>query len=196
MEHLLYEWGYFFLIIAALIEGELLLLLAGSMAYHGYFSLPIVMLFAFVGAIIHDQLLYWVGYFGGDSLLKKFPSLKLKADKAVKLLRKHSTLLILGFRFVYGIRTATPIVVGLSGVPQKKYAALTFLAAAIWAVIVSGVGYWFAEVIEVVQQQFEHGIKILAASILAIVLVGGVVYYLTRYKRTSKSIIINEKDKR
>ncbi len=180
MEQLFYDYGYTFLIIAALIEGEIFLLIAGSMAYHGYFQLPIVMLFSFVGAVIHDQSLYWVGYFGGEHILKRFPSLKKKSDKARKLMKKHNTALILGFRFVYGIRTITPIIVGISGVPQKKYALLTFPAAAVWAIVISCLGYYFAEMVEVIQAKFENGQKIIGIIILAVVILGLAIYFLTK----------------
>lgn len=186
MEQLFYDYGYAFLIIAALIEGEVFLLVAGSLAYHGYFQLPIVMLFSFVGAIIHDQSLYWVGYFGGDRLLNRFSSLKKKSEKAVKLMKKHNTALILGFRFVYGIRTITPIIIGLSGISQKRYALLTITAAAIWSVIISCLGYYFAEMVEVIQQRFENGQKILAIIILLLVVLGLIVYFFTK-KRAKKS---------
>lgn len=186
MEQLFYDYGYTFLIIAALIEGEVFLLVAGSLAYHGYFKLPTVMLFSFVGAIIHDQTLYWVGYFCGERILKRFPSMKKKSEKAMRLMKKHNTILILGFRFVYGIRTITPIIVGLSGVSQKRYAFLTLTAAAIWSIVISGLGYYFAEMVEVIQSKFESGQKILAIIILVLVVVGVIVYFLTKKRARKK----------
>lgn len=149
------EYGYWILIIGALIEGESILLLAGAAAYMGYFSLPLVISVSFVGAIIHDQLLYGLGKIGGITFLRRSTLFKEKADRAFRLLKKHEYWLIMGFRFVYGLRTITPVVLGASDISFKRYSFLTITSAALWAVIISGVGYGLANVIDAMIDSFE-----------------------------------------
>lgn len=149
------DYGYWVLIFGALIEGESILLLAGAAAYLGYFSLPLVITVSFIGAIIHDQLLYSLGKFGGAPLLHRFKKLEKKADRALDLLEKYDYWLIMGFRFVYGIRTITPFVIGFSDIPFKRYAILTVVSAAIWATTISVVGYLLTNVIQSLIETFE-----------------------------------------
>ncbi len=49
------------------------------------------------------------------------------------LLERHPTGFILAFRFLYGMRTISPVIIGLSGVPFRKFLLLNAIAAGIWA---------------------------------------------------------------
>ena len=181
------EYGYWVLIIGALIEGESILLLAGGAAYFGYFSLPMVMIVSFVGALIHDQLLYTIGRIGGNSLINKSIFWQKKADRAFTLLKKYDYWLIMGFRFIYGIRTITPIVVGASNLDFKRYTSLTFISAAIWAVVISAVGYLFATILESLIKAF-HEYQIYLAIGLGILILGGFgIYKYRKYKIEKKA---------
>lgn len=181
------DYGYWVLIFGALIEGESILLLAGAAAYMGYFSLPIVMAVSFIGAIIHDQLLYSVGKVGGIALLDRSKLFKKKSHRAFALLEKYDQWLIMGFRFVYGIRTITPVIVGASDISFKRYTTLTIISAAIWAATVSTAGYFLANVVQSLIEAFEvYKYYILGTSILIIGL--GVSIFYTSKRRKSKRL--------
>src|SRR3546814_54852 len=110
------------------------------------------MIFAFVATLFADQILFYVGRFYGPGLLERYPKLKEKSKRIFELLHKYNTPFILGFRFVYGIRTASPLIIGTSGVSIKRFTILNFLAAVIWTIVscLGGylLGYLFADVIE------------------------------------------------
>lgn len=186
------EYGYWILIIGALIEGESILLLAGGAAYLGYFSLPMVMLVSFIGALIHDQLLYIVGRIGGNSLINKSEFWKKKADRAFTLLKKYDYWLIMGFRFVYGIRTITPIVIGASNLDLKRYTLLTFISAAIWAVVISAVGYLFATILEGLIEAFHEYQIYLAIGLGLLILIGFGLYKYRQRKTTQQNLSSRE----
>jgi membrane protein DedA with SNARE-associated domain len=52
----------------------------------------------------------------GVRLLAKHSSWRDRLEKARGLLNRHSTLFILTFRFFYGLRTVSPVAVGLTDV--------------------------------------------------------------------------------
>ncbi|MBT4880576.1 MAG: DedA family protein [Alphaproteobacteria bacterium] len=180
LEQFIYDYGYWMIIVGALIEGEALLLLAGAFAYHGFFSLPLVMLISYVGAIIHDQLLFFLGRYGGTWLLKRCPKWAKKTERVFKLMKKYDNIFILGFRFIYGIRTITPIAIGMSEIKQRRYALLTLLAGAIWAIVISFLGYFFAEAIESITQNFDKVQKYIAAGVGVVVLAAASYYYFKK----------------
>ena len=47
--------------------------------------------------------------------------------------KQHQNLLILGFRFLYGLRSVTPFVIGMSGISWLRFALLNVIGAGIWA---------------------------------------------------------------
>ena len=112
-----------------------------------------------------------------------------KAEYAFKLLKKHDYWLILGFRFVYGVRTVTPLIIGASGLSLKRYTALTIFSAAIWAIVISTAGFLFANALQHIIEVF-HSYQIYIAVGILIVLCGiGLFYgikYLTKHRAKSK----------
>ncbi len=180
------DYGYWFLIFGALIEGESILLLAGAAAYLGYFSLPLVMTVSFIGAIIHDQLLYSIGKFGGTALLNRSKMLEKKSHRAFALLKKYDHWLIMGFRFVYGIRTITPIVVGASDISFKRYTILTIISAAIWAATVSSVGYILADVIQSLIESFETHKPYIIGIPIFLICTGIFAFYMIKRQKSKR----------
>ena len=145
MNEFVAQWGYIAVFLGSLIEGESIILPAGYFASTGVLSLPKIMLVAFVGTLIADQSLFFVGHFWGQKALQKFPRLALPADKAFKLLHQYNTLFILSFRFIYGIRIVSPVVIGTAGVSIRRFAILNVIAAALWSVMSCSLGYFFGD---------------------------------------------------
>jgi membrane protein DedA with SNARE-associated domain len=54
---------------------------------------------------------------------------------------RTETLLIIGFRFLYGLRTITPVVLGASGVRPGKFVPLNIVGAVTWAIAFGYLGY-------------------------------------------------------
>jgi membrane protein DedA with SNARE-associated domain len=165
------NWGYIAVFLGSLIEGESVIFVAGFLAHKGYLSLPKVILVAFLSTLLADQVCYHVGRHYGNSLIGRFPSLKPRADKAFDLLKRYDSLFILSCRFIYGIRTISPIVIGASGVTVKRFIILNFIAAAIWSISSCMAAYYFAYLIM-------DEMRLLPKIMLGLVLVGGVIGYI------------------
>lgn len=178
MEDLLIEYGpllgYFILLLGSFVEGESIVLTAGFFAYKGYLSLPLIMLIAFLGTLFADQIIFFLGRIYGPGLLKKRPHWEVRARKAFELLNRYQVWFIMGFRFIYGIRTISPFVIGASGIPVKRFAILNVIAAAIWAVssCYAGylIGYFFADEIEYAISQAIKFQKITIGSLIFLIL--------------------------
>ncbi len=178
---LLSHYGYLALFVGCLLEGETLLLLAGIAAHGGYLWLPLVILIAFVGGTLGDQILFFFGRRSGGAILQRWPRFEQPAARVRALVERHSSLLIIGVRFMYGLRLIGPIVIGMSTVSPLRFAILNMLGAALWATSVAGVGYLFGHAIEWLLADlavFEK-IALTVAVIVAIVLI-----VLQRRRRT------------
>lgn len=140
---LISSYGYLAIAVGTFFEGETILVLGGFAAHRGYLALPWVLVWAFVGTFFGDQLYFYLGRLKGRAFVERRPAWRKRAAKVFRLLERHQVLLILGFRFVYGIRTVTPFVLGASRVPVLLYLVLNAIGAAAWTLAVGLLGYLF-----------------------------------------------------
>ena len=129
------------MLVGCFLEGETILLLGGVAAEQGYLSLPGGIVAAFVGSMSGDQLFFYVGRCYGPGLIERKPRLKKASVVLQERLAKRQTLLILGFRFLYGLRSAAPFVFGASAVGRGRFALFNACAAAIGANALAYGGY-------------------------------------------------------
>lgn len=148
LQQLVVDYGYLALFIGTYLEGETILVIAGFLAHSGYLELQWVMVTAFLGTFAGDQTFFYLGRWKGIAFLEKRPLWHSKTDKVFDLLHKHQIPVILGFRFLYGVRNVTPFVIGASKIHPLKFFALNFLGAAIWAIAVAYLGYQFGDLAE------------------------------------------------
>ncbi len=142
------DYGYIAILIGTFLEGETIVLIAGFLAFSGHLELPLVMLAAFVGSCSGDQLYFFIGRFQGRRLLEKFPAWQERTDRVFYHVHKHQNLLILSFRFFYGLRNVTPFAVGMSEVTALRFVLLNLIGAAVWAVTFSLIGHTFGHAFE------------------------------------------------
>lgn len=177
MQEFVQNWGYVAVFLGSLVEGESVIFMAGWLAREGYLSLPKIIITAFIGTLFADQSLFFIGHFYGNTILERFPKLKPKADRAFILLKKYNVLFILSFRFIYGIRTLSPIVIGASGVGIKKFVYLNIIAALVWSLSSCLAAYYFAALL------MDH-FHLFSKIILGIIVVGcGLWYGVYKWKK-------------
>jgi membrane protein DedA with SNARE-associated domain len=139
------QYGYLVVALGALLEGESVLLLSGLAAQQGALDLGLVLVIGAAGAFAGDQFLFHLARRWGRAWFARRPQLGQRVAVATRLLERHSTVFILGFRFVLGMRNLGAMVVGVSNVPTRRFVILNLIAAAVWATVVVYVGYLFGE---------------------------------------------------
>ncbi len=151
LEYLIQTYGYWALLLGTFIEGETILLLAGVAAQLGYLDLSLVIMVAFIGSFSGDQFYFHLGRWKGQELLAKYPKWQAKANRVYCYLEKYHDLIMLGFRFVYGIRIMTPVVLAMNPkIKSSRFFFFNAIGALIWSVAVAGGGYIFGHAIEMV----------------------------------------------
>lgn len=148
LTHLLAQYGYLAVFIGCLLEGETMLILAGFAAHRGYLSLPLVMTIACCAGTLGDQIVFFTGRRYGSALLSRWPALATRARRINHLIERYRASLILGVRFMYGLRLVGPLVIGMSTVEAWRFALLNLLGAALWATLIGGAGYLFGQTLE------------------------------------------------
>ena len=180
---LVQSWGYPAVLLGAALEGETVVALSGFAAHRGYLDLPWVVVLAAVGAFIGDQSVFWIGRWHGPGILARFPKLARAVAGSRVWVERYPSASIIGLRFIYGMKMAGTLALGMSGFSPRSFLILNGIGASVWAVAVSLAGYGVGEVARLLFADVEaHEIAI------GIVLVAGAaLLFLYRRFRNRKS---------
>jgi len=184
LESFLTTYGYPALFIGTFLEGETIMVLAGVAAHLGYLSIDWVIICGFGGTLFGDQFYFYLGRRHGKSMLARHPDWQGRADVVMEKLHRHQNLLILGFRFLYGLRTVTPFAVGMSNVSYLRFSLLNLVGAGVWALGIGLAGYYFGSVAEIVLGDVRHYELELMITILGI---GALLWLIYFYRRRRSS---------
>lgn len=150
MQGLIESYGYPILYLGTFLEGETVLVLAGYAAKRGYLWLPLVIVVAFCGTLTSDQLAFYIGRRKGLPFLERRPHWKRRVERVRAMFDRFEIAVLIGFRFLYGLRNVTPFVIGASGYSPWKFLAWNAIGSALWATIVACLGYAFGHAIEAI----------------------------------------------
>ena len=154
--NLFLRFGYAAVVLGVMAEnagiplpGETILLAAGFFASQGHFDLRLVILLATAGAVVGDN----VGYFLGERVARPFLTRggrflvltppRLQAIEA--FFNRHGDKTILFARFISGLRVVAALFAGLSGMRWRTFALYNAAGAIVWATAMSLVGFFFGE---------------------------------------------------
>jgi len=183
---LLTDYGYLAVFAGCLLEGETILLLAGFAAHQGHLSLPLVLMIAFIGGALGDQIFYWAGRAWGTALLGRMPGFQARARRVIALLKRHDALLIVGIRFMYGLRIAGPIAMGAVGLSPRRFSVFNLIGAAVWAPLVGGLGYLFGHAVEALLGDIARFEEVALALIIAAAALFALIHAWLRARAKSK----------
>lgn len=138
---------YFGILIGVIFEGEMVVLSSVIAAHHGHLNIWIVLAIAFTGTICSDWFYFFLGRRHGKSWLDKKPNLHKRIAKVHYWLEEHPVLIIVLYRFMYGFRTVTPLMMGTSSLRIRTYVLYSLISILIWACFYVGTGYAFGEII-------------------------------------------------
>ncbi|MBI3897964.1 MAG: DedA family protein [Gammaproteobacteria bacterium] len=184
IEDLIQTYGYFAILVFTFLEGETVMVLGGLAAHLGYLELPWVIVSGLAGSFFGDQLYFYVGRHYGPRILAKRLSWKVNAEKVYKHLYRHKNLLILTFRFYYGLRSVTPFAIGASQISPLRFFSLNLTGAIIWSITLGMVGYLFGEAFKLFVADFRH-LKLYVLALLAVV--GVVIWAVVRVRERKRA---------
>lgn len=140
-ESLLGQYGYIAVFVGALFEGELIVSLAGALSYQKILHPGKVILISGLATMVSEQICFYIGrYLGSKYVNENWP----KAQKVLGLVKKYQVLFILGCRFLYGLRTVSPFIIGSAKIDPVKFTIYNAVAAFMWSTISVGIGYFGA----------------------------------------------------
>jgi len=177
LSSLLQQYGYAAVFLGTLIEGESILLLGGFAAHRGYLELPWVIATAFAAGAISDQMYFHLGRRHGARALARRPKLDAKVQAALRLIERRGTWIVLVMRFMWGLRIALPVAMGMSGMSAKRYLTLDLFAAAAWSALFGTIGYFGTHLLA----QWVDDVRRHEASIVGLLILLAAIVFVRRW---------------
>ena len=148
LPQLVTDYGYVALAVGCLLEGETVLVMAGYAAHRGLLSWPMVFAVAAIFSFAGDQMWFQIGRHYGQRLIERFTLLRERLPWLQARVGAHPEALVLGIRFMVGLRTVGPILMGCGLVPPGRFLWLNLLGALLWVTVFASAGYFFGQVME------------------------------------------------
>ncbi len=191
MEHWITAYGYWVVLLGTILEGETIVLIAGYLAHQTYLSLPVVIGMAATGAIIGDHAYFLLGKWKGEQFLQRHPGWRRRGARVLARLEQHQIKVMLGFRYLYGLRTITPFMMGMTGVSLLRFSLFNVSGSVVWAVVISVLGYAFGRGVATV---FERAHRY-EAWILGLMIGGACLLWLYHKLKSARTDVDLDDDK-
>ena len=161
LDSLLQHYGLAALFVGAGVEGETVVVAGGLLAHKGYVPLAGAMAAASAGSFVADQLFFLAGRRFRDHRWVKTVREKPAFARALEWLERYPVGFIFAFRFIYGLRTVSPVAIGTSRVEARLFLIVNVVAAIVWGVTFTTIGYLFGRQFEQLLHRFTPSLPLL-----------------------------------
>ena len=184
---LIERYGYFATFAGTLVEGESLLILSGLAAHRGYLGFPLVVLVGALGGALGDMAFFLLGRHSGAGLLARFPRFAPAADRVHGMIERHPVATILAVRFMYGLRTAGPAIIGTTTIPFAVFAIVNAAGAIAWSACWAGAGFVLGKAAEHLLGDLAKVERELFAGVILAVVLAIVAWHIWARRRPRES---------
>ena len=171
---LISHYGYLVILFGVMLEstgvplpGETILLAAGVLVQRGHLDLGDAIVFGILGAVVGDQIGYWVGREGGRPFVLRWGRYLFitpaRLGRAEAFFARHGGKAVFLARFFSGLRVFGALVAGISRMRWGTFLIYNALGGAVWATAVVLVGYFLGSSIRLVERWLGRATLVLAA---------------------------------
>ncbi len=159
------------------LPGETILIAAGVMVQQGHLDLGDAMAFGILGAVIGDQIGYWVGREGGRPFVLRWGRyVKItpeRLERAERFFVRHGGKAVFLARFVAGLRVFGALVAGVSRMHWSTFFFYNALGGVVWATAAVLVGYFLGGSLDLAERWMGR-----ASLLLLVMLAVSLAFYL------------------
>ncbi|MGH6823013.1 MAG: DedA family protein [Methylocella sp.] len=162
------------------LPGESLLIVASVLAGRGELSLPPLMLGAWAGAVLGDNIGYLIGRRLGRAIVLRYGAkIGINADRLDRVeafFKRYGPVTVAFARFVNVLRQLNGVVAGMLKMEWKRFLVFNALGGALWVLLWTLAGYYLGQHvsdIKVIAHDLEHAGAILGLGVLIAALVYG-----------------------
>jgi len=176
MEEYIARYGYIAIVIGTFFEGETTVLLGGIFSKLRYMELDHVMAWAFLGTFAGDCTFFFLGKVFGRNIIHRYEFLRSKIPLANGIMKRYGNFIIFLVRFFVGVRGIILLLLGCTDIRRRTFFLYSTISAGLWSIVVSSIGYLFANVVYIFVQDIRKYEVYIVPAIIAIVAIFIVIY--------------------
>jgi membrane protein DedA with SNARE-associated domain len=127
------------------VPGETILILGAVYAGTGRLNPVAVALIGFIAAVLGDNIGFVVGRRGGRTLIERYGRYLLitpqRLEKGAGFFDRHGAKIVVGARFIEGLRQANGILAGISTMHWTRFLTYNAIGAGLWVGAWTTIGY-------------------------------------------------------
>lgn len=175
LQALIRDYGLWAVAFGCLFEGETAILLGLLAAQQGLLPVEGVAVSAMAGTLIGDNVCFQLGHRYGRHVLDHRPHWQARIARVERIVQSRAVPLMIGYRFLYGLRYVTPVLLGSLGIAPRRFLFYSACGTLIWGITLTIVGTLLASALDqmlahvkVVEQGFAL-VALIASATLALV---------------------------
>lgn len=154
-------WGYAVLFFYSFGGGFVALIAAGILSSGviesiNSLNIYICIIIASIANFVGSSLLFYMARYQKKEVMKYFIAHRRKIALSYIWIKKYSYLIIFIHKYLYGIKTIIPLVIGFSKFDSKKFLIYNFFASFLWGVIVGGLSYIMSDIIRNIYNKYSN----------------------------------------
>jgi membrane protein DedA with SNARE-associated domain/membrane-associated phospholipid phosphatase len=177
---LIEHYGYLVVLFGVMLEstgvplpGETILLAAGVLVQRGHLDLWDAIVFGILGAVMGDQIGYWVGREGGRRFVLRWGRYLFispeRLARAEAFFGRHGGKAVFLARFFSGLRVFGALVAGTSRMRWGTFLIYNVLGGAVWVTGVVLLGYFLGSSLGLVERWLGRATLVLVALLAVVV---------------------------
>jgi membrane-associated protein len=173
------------LVVTPILPGDSLLFAVGALtARPDGLNLWIILISLSIAAVLGDSVNYWIGYFLGNKLQKRYPRL-IKPEhirKTHEFYERYGGKTIIIARFVPIVRTFAPFVAGVGKMTYSRFMMFNISGGLLWIGLLVPAGYFFGN-LEIVRKNF----SLVVLGIIFVSILPAIVEFIRERSRLRKN---------
>jgi len=137
-------YGYIILAIYSFGGGMVALAGAGILSAMGKMDIETSIIVATISNFLGDSFLFWLSRSNKKDVMRYMKKYRRKIAWTNLLMRRYGWLTVFIQKYIYGVKTLVPIIMGLSKYDFKKFLILNLFASILWGLVVGLGSYYFS----------------------------------------------------
>lgn len=156
MEQFIQDWGYIALFLYSFGGGFLALGIAGAFSFAGDLNIYVCIAVASVANFIGSQFLFYLARNNKSYAQDMMKNHERKIAMVHLLLRKYGLFVIFIQKYIYGVKTLIPLVMGISTFNAYKFMLINVFASILWACVIGYISFTAGELLMNFSENFKY----------------------------------------
>jgi membrane protein DedA with SNARE-associated domain len=144
----LIAYGYIILAFYSFGGGFFALAAAGILSALGKMDIWLSIVVATSSNFVGDTFLFYLAQSNKKEVMKYMKKYRRKIAYTNLLMRKYGWMAVFLQKYIYGVKTLVPVLMGLSRYDIKKFVVLNFFASIVWGIVIGLTSYLFSSTVK------------------------------------------------